>query len=146
MFRASHLSIILAPLVLALPQPALAAEEPADPRGEAELAKILEGRAAGEAVRCLSDHERRSMQIVDHTAFVFRDGRTIYVNRPKGARFLDDFDVPVFKIFGSDLCRMDQVEMRDRGSPIPGPQVLLGDFIPYRLADGAEAGRDNNGG
>ena len=46
---------------------------------------------------------------------------------------LDRFDLPVFRIFGSDLCRMDQVELRDRGSSIGGPTVVLNDFIPYKL-------------
>ena len=120
----SGLPAIAALLVLAAPLAAQGAEDTkpsGDPKGEAELAKLLEGRTMGEPQKCLRDSERRSMEIIDHTAFVFRDGDTIYVNRPDGAAMLDRFDLPVFRIFGSDLCRMDQVELRDRGSSIGGP-------------------------
>ena len=82
-------------------------------------------------MKCLDDSERRNMQIIDETAFVFRDGDTVYVNRPDNARFLDEFDVPVFRMFGSSLCRLDQVEMRSQPSGIGGPIVILNEFIPY---------------
>jgi hypothetical protein len=87
----------------------------------------------GEPQKCLRDSQRRNMEVIGRTAFVFRDGDTIYVNRPDGASFLDQFDVPIFHIFGSDLCRMDRVELRGRTSGIGGPVVILNDFIPYTL-------------
>lgn len=124
---------------LAAPQIAFAQdaqEESKPPRnssGEAELSKMLEGRTMGEPQRCLRDSERRNMEIIDRTAFVFRDGDTIYVNRPNGARFLDSFDLPVFRLFGSGLCRLDQVELRDRGSLMSGPLIAMSDFVPYKL-------------
>lgn len=90
-------------------------------------------------MNCISDRQRDRMRVIDDTAFVFRDGDTIYVNRPANARFLDDWDLPVFKIFGSSLCRLDRVEMRDRTSLMPGPVFLLDDFVPYRRAE-AEPG------
>lgn len=101
--------------------------------GEAKLAKLLEGRTKGEPVRCLQDSQRRNMQIINRTAFVFRDGNTIYVNRPSGAEFLDNFDLPVFRLFSNSLCRLDQAELRDRSASIGGPIVILNDFIPYTL-------------
>lgn len=136
--RLAHakLPTLAAMSLLALPLAVQAADETrpgGNVAGEAELAKLLEGRTKGEPKNCLSTTERRSMQIIDRTAFVFRDGDTIYVNRPNGANFLDNFDVPVFRIFGSDLCRLDQVELRDRTSGIGGPVVVLNDFIPYKL-------------
>lgn len=130
------LSAIAALCCITLPLAAQAADETrssGNEAGEAELAKLLEGRTIGEPERCLTQSQRRSMQIIDHTAFVFRDGDTIYVNRPNGANFLDNFDVPVFRIFGSDLCRLDQVELRDRSTSIGGPIVSLNDFVPYTL-------------
>lgn len=134
MSKASYFPLLAASLALAVPQLALSADKTAevDAKGEAELAKLLEGRVAGEPVRCLSDSKRSQMQIVDRTAFVFSSGDTIYVNRPDGALFLDDFDVPVFKMFGSDLCRMDRVEMRGRTSSMSGPTLTMGEFVPYR--------------
>ena len=103
-------------------------------RGEAELAKLLDGRVAGEPVACLSTLQRQNMQVVDHTAFVFRDGDTLYVNRPSGASFLTWSDLPVFKEWGSDLCTKDQVHLHDRSSGIPGPVIVMSEFVPYRRA------------
>ena len=123
---------VLAALV-ALPVASLAAGEPAaaNSRGEAKLAKMLEGRVAGEPVSCLRPMQQDRMSVIDGTAFVFRDGRTIWVNRPASARFLDDSDIPVFTLHGSSLCRLDQVEMRDRTSMMRGPVFVLEEFVPY---------------
>lgn len=134
----SSLGPIAAAALLAFTAPHAAyAEDDAKPArnaaGEAELSEMLEGRIAGEPERCLSDNQRRNIQIIDRTAFVFRDRDVIYVNRPNGARFLDDFDVPVFRLHGSQLCRLDQVELRDRSLSFGGPLVAMSDFIPYRL-------------
>jgi hypothetical protein len=133
--RSSLLPAIGALVAFAAPQLALAADDSKPPRnaaGEAELAEMLEGRTMGEPQRCLRDSQRQNMQIVDRTAFVFRDGDMIYVNRPNGANFLDGFDVPVFRLFGSSLCRLDQVELRGRVSDMGGPVVVMNDFVPYR--------------
>ncbi len=130
------LAALVAVFAFAAPHFALAADDSDTPRnaaGEAELAEMLAGRTMGEPQRCLSNHERRRMNIIDRTAFVFRDGDTIYVNRPNGANFLDDFDVPVFKLFGSSLCRLDMVELRDRSFFMGGPTLVMNDFVPYRL-------------
>lgn len=129
---------LFAPLI-ALAVPALADEA----KGEAELAELLEGRVAGEPVKCLTTARRDGAQIVNGTAFVFRDGATLYVNRPAGARVLDWNDLPVFRQFGTSLCANDQVELRDRYSLFPGPVLLLGEFVPYRRADAA---RSSEGG
>lgn len=72
------------------------------------------------------------MTVVDGTALVFRDGKTLYVNRTTAPRFIDDFDIPIFKPFGTSLCRLDQVEWRDRSSWIGGAVTTLGMFVPYR--------------
>ncbi len=125
---------IMAPLFLAATG-ALAADE--NRAGEAELAELLEGRIAGDPVECLPDSRRDTMQAIDGTAFVFRLGDTLYVNRPSGVRTLDWNDLPVFNSFGSRLCARDRVELRDRSSHMPGPVLLLGEFVPYRRADQA---------
>ena len=106
----------------------------ADPKGEAQLAKLLEGRVAGAPVHCLSRSERDNMQVIDRTALVFKDGRTYYVNRPAGVNFLTWTDVPVFKIWGDQLCDKDIVHLHDRSSGMGGPAMIMGDFIPYRRA------------
>ena len=118
----------VAALVAAVP--ATAAHE----KGEAKLAKLIEGRVAGKPVHCLSTFQRREMEVVDRTALVFRDGDTLYVNRPSGANFLSWSDIPVFKLWGSDLCDKDMVHLHDRSTGMPGPTLSLGEFVPYKRA------------
>ncbi|MFZ1743304.1 MAG: hypothetical protein WAT93_10640 [Pontixanthobacter sp.] len=109
--------------------------EDSNANGEAELAKLLEGRVAGDPVNCLSQAQRRNMEIVDDTAMVFRDGKTLYVNRTSSPQFLSDWDYPVFTMHGSSLCKLDWVEMRSRGSNFPGPNLTLEQFVPYTKLD-----------
>jgi hypothetical protein len=117
----------LAALATAVPSPAAA-----DAKGEAQLAKLLDGRVPGAPVHCLSRNERENMQVIDRTALVFRDGKTLYVNRPGGVNFLTWSDIPVFKIWGDQLCSKDIAHLHDRSSGIGGPALVMGDFIPYR--------------
>ena len=120
----------LAAAALAAGVPAAAAHE----KGEAKLAKLIDGRVAGAPVHCLSTFQRRNLEVVDHTAFVFKDGDTLYVNRPSGANFLSWSDVPVFKIWGSELCDKDMVHLHDRSTGMLGATLSLGDFVPYKRA------------
>ncbi len=101
-------------------------------RGEQELAKMLDGRVPGAPEDCIRDFAQEGMQVVDGVGFVFRRGKTLWVNRPANAEFLDDSDLPVFEKWGgSSLCRLDHVSMRDRTSLIPGPTMFLAEFVPY---------------
>jgi hypothetical protein len=128
---AKLIPVAFAAAVLASAIPSAAA---ADAKGEAQLAKLLDGRVPGAPVHCLSRTQRDNMQVIDRTALVFRDGKTLYVNRPGGVNFLTWTDVPVFKIWGDQLCSKDLVHLRDRSSGIGGPSMIMGDFIPYRRA------------
>ena len=67
-------------------------------KGEIELAELLKGYTAGEPVKCLNRSQRDRLRSIDRTAFVFRDGKTIYVNRTSAPRYIDDFDVPVCEV------------------------------------------------
>lgn len=109
-----------------------AAAGPYEARGESELAEMLGGRVAGEPDRCVFLRSASGLQVIDGTALVFRDGKTLYVNRPEGARLLDQFDLPVFeKRGGSQLCKLDRVELRSSDGRLPGPVLFLADFVPY---------------
>ena len=104
---------------------------------EDQLAKLLEGRVAGEPQNCISLAAARSSQIIDKTAIVYKVGSTLWVNRPRGgAESLDDDDILVTKTTGSQLCSIDPVELRDRSSRMYSGFVSLGEFVPYRRAKG----------
>jgi len=101
---------------------------------EAELARALEGRVAGEPIDCIDLHRVRSSRIIDDTAILYDAGSVIYVNRPRnGAEQLNRFDTMVNRLRGSNrLCSVDTVTMIDPGSRSFTGVVFLGEFVPYR--------------
>jgi hypothetical protein len=105
--------------------------------GEAELAREIEGRVAGEPIRCLPFHRIGSSRIIDDTAIVYDTGSTIYVNRPRAGReSLDRWDTLVIRAFGSQLCSSDVVHLYDSSSRMQTGFVFLGEFVPYRKPKG----------
>jgi hypothetical protein len=100
---------------------------------EAKLAKLLEGRVAGEPQDCIYLPRVRSSRIIDRTAIVYDAGSTIYVNRPRsGAYSLDDDDIMVTDVHGSTLCSVDIVRLHDRSSFFYDGFVGLDEFVPYK--------------
>ena len=100
---------------------------------EEKLAKLLEGRVAGEPQDCIYLPRIRSSEIIDGTAIVYDAGSTIYVNRPRnGADTLDDDDIMVTDTHGSSLCRIDIVRLHDRTSFFYDGFVGLDEFVPYK--------------
>ena len=122
--------IALAATVALLASPALQARDKFSP--EQRLEKMLEGREAGKPVSCISTWSSHSLQILDKTALVYDTGNVIYVNRPANADMLDDDDILVIKMTGSQLCRLDSVSLHDRGGGFYRGFVNLNDFVPYR--------------
>lgn len=125
--------------LLALPGAAIAEEQAQPyPKGEAELAKMLEGRVAGKPVKCLPSFQMQSSTVVDKTAIVYRQGSKLYVNRPRsGARQLGGDDILVTQLYGSQLCNIDKIDLVDRASHMWSGFVVLGDFVPYERVTSA---------
>ncbi len=123
-------ALILAAGAALIAGPALQAKERLT--GEAKLAKLLEGRVAGEPVSCIPLNRTQQARIIDKTAIVYDSGRTIYVNPPRHPESLDDDDVMVTKLHSSQLCRLDTVHLHDRSGFFFSGFVGLEDFVPYR--------------
>ena len=114
----------------------LAAGGAADARprltGEEQLAKLLEGRVAGEPVNCISMPNVQSSRVIDKTAIVYGSGSTIYVQRPRsGAETLDSDDILVTQLTTSQLCSIDTVQLRERNGYFWRGFVGLDKFVPY---------------
>ena len=125
-----HIPMIFAAAVLAAIPATASAREKLAP--EDQLAKLLEGRIAGEPQNCITLSMARSSQVIDKTAIVYRVGSTLWVNRPEGgASSLDDDDILVTKLSGSQLCSIDTVQLHDRSSHMYSGFVSLGKFVPY---------------
>lgn len=109
--------------------PSVSAREKLTP--DQQLAKLLEGRVAGEPKDCIALSSVTNSQVIDKTAIVYRIGNTLWVNRPANPEALDDDDVLVTKTIGSQLCSIDSVQLRDRSSHFWRGFVSLGAFVPY---------------
>ena len=130
------LKLIAAPLAAAamLVAPSVGAEENTESSaGEIKLAKMLEGRVAGEPQSCITVRPNYDLKVIDGTALVYKSGRTLYVNVPDNARSVDDNDTLVRRTSLSNrVCKMDIITTVDQGSGFYTGNILLGDFIPYR--------------
>ena len=100
--------------------------------GEQQLAKLLDGRVAGEPVNCITMPNIQSSTVIDKTAIVYGSGSTLYVQRPKtGADSLDSNDILVTQLTSSQLCSIDTVQLRDRNGYFWRGFVGLDKFVPY---------------
>ena len=101
--------------------------------GEKELAKLLDGRVAGQPTDCIALHGGSpSSRIIDGTALVFEDGPVIYVNRPGNAQSLRSTDLITFATSLNQLCRMDIVRTVEQSTHMQTGVVDLTKFVPYR--------------
>ena len=103
--------------------------------GDAKLAKLLEGRVAGEPRSCINTRVNQNSEVIDGTAVVYGRGRTIWVNVPDNAQDLDDNDALLIRQFGPQLCRQDIVTTFNPFGGFYTGNVFLGDFVPYTRAD-----------
>ena len=97
-----------------------------------QLDKLLAGRVAGKPVNCISTNESHDSQVIDNTAIVYGFGNTIYVNRTTHPESLDSDDIQVIKIWGSQLCDLDTIQLHDRSGGFWHGFVGLEKFVPYR--------------
>lgn len=122
---------ILLGAALAFTGAAASAATPVE-KGEARLARMLEGRTAGEPVSCISALRSDRLQVIDHVGVVYDGGDTVYVSRPSDPRQLGFSDVLVIERSGSQLCKMDVTRTIDASHGHMTGVVFLGDFVPYR--------------
>lgn len=105
------------------------------PTGEERLAKLIEGRTAGEPKSCIYMNSNRNLTVIDKTAVVYRAGKQVWVNRTANPETLDSDDLMVIRKFsGSTLCRTDSITTADRMSGMMTGVIFLTDFVPYEKA------------
>ena len=130
-----HLALATAAFGM-LSSPVLADENAQMTRGEEKLAKLLDGRVAGEPQSCIRTLGSRNLSQIDGTALTYRDGDTVWVNYTRNPDSIDDRDIMVIDRFsGSSLCRTDQVKLVDRVNGFLSGILLLDEFVPYKKVD-----------
>lgn len=105
-----------------------------DVKAEADLAKMLAGRVPGKPVDCITLDTTQNSTVFPHTAIVYENGGTLYVNRPNDADSLDGDQILVTKTWTDQLCRLDIVRLVDRGTRMESGFVGLESFTPYTRA------------
>jgi hypothetical protein len=114
-----------------------AASPTASGNRDAELAKAVAGRVAGEPVNCITLRDIKTSRIIDGLAIIYTmTNGTIYVNRPtSGASSLNTSDILVSDTHSGQLCSIDIVRLRDSALQTDSGSVGLGKFVPYPRAD-----------
>jgi hypothetical protein len=98
---------------------------------EAKLARMLEGRTAGEPVSCISALRSHRLEVIEHVGIVYDAGSTIYVARPSDPDQLGRDDIVVIDRFGGQLCASDMIRTVDRYQGYTTGAVFLDKFVPY---------------
>ena len=125
-------SSLLAVALLGAAAHASPANDTAQAKAEAEIAKILVGRVPGKPVSCVQLNQLGPSQTVDRTAIIYGQGRTLYLNRlPHGCPGLTHFTFPVVNTSLSQLCSSDILTIVDQGSHMTMGSCGLGEFVPY---------------
>lgn len=109
--------------------PAAAQASPDQPA----LDRIVAGHVAGEPRACIPLRPGTHSRVVAKTAIIYREGGTLYVNRPlSGAEWLNGDSILVTRPTTSQLCRNEPVRLVDPVTRIERGFVTLGEFTPYK--------------
>lgn len=105
-------------------------------KGEAELARLLDGREQGAPVRCIRRiGAGQPMRTIDGTAYVFGQGDVLYVQRTTRPQDISRrFALSIKRLettSGVEVCKTDPAETFERALGVPRASVIFEDFIPY---------------
>ncbi len=109
-------------------------QETHSPKAAQDLANALAGRVAGPPLRCISQVQARNMHVIDDWTILFRNGRTVYVQNPRGGcTGLGRGDMTlVRRQFGTtQLCDGDINRVVDLRSNFGTGACVYGPFVPY---------------
>ena len=113
---------------------ATAVQDTPSPRAQRELAEALAGHVPGKPVRCMPNYRSGSMQVIDDDTILFKDGRTIYLQKPRGSciGLANGSRTLVTRQFGTNqLCDGDINRTVDLAANMEGGACVFGPFVPY---------------
>ena len=114
----------------------LPAKETPSTEATQKLAQALQGRTPGRPVNCIANlRGGAQMSVIDDTTILFREGSTVYVQKPEGGcPNLGNGRYALVKrqVGGSQYCEGDIGEVVDPVSGFFAGSCVFGPFIPYR--------------
>ena len=128
-------SLALVAVVAGCASPSTAPERSA--ADQKQLDRALQGRVAGEQVRCLPYFGSTDVQVIDDWTILFKQGGTIYVQNPAGgcSGIGSHRNTMVSRIWGNgQVCSGDIQHLVDLNTGIGGGACVFGPFTPYRKA------------
>ena len=120
--------------VLALGSCAGTTEYSRSAEAQQDLDKALAGRVAGKPLNCIPNYRATDMQIIDDYTLVFKDGRTVYLQTPRGGcpGINNHSNILVNRPMGTtQLCSGDINHLIDPSTGMAGGSCVFSDFIPY---------------
>lgn len=101
---------------------------------QATYDRMLAGKTAGPAQRCLPSYRTNDMRVIDDDTILFKDGGTVYVNHPLGGcnQLGRGGYALVTRTFASTLCKGDISQVVDVSTGTFAGSCAMGDFVPYR--------------
>ena len=109
-------------------------QETRSPKAARELASALVGRTAGPPVRCLPNYRTTQMQVIDDWTILYRDGRTVYVQNPRGGcrgLGIGGYTMVTRQYGTSQMCDGDFSQLVDLSTGMGGGSCVFGPFTPY---------------
>jgi hypothetical protein len=116
---------------------AVAEKDAYSARSAEKLGKALAGRTAGKPVGCISNSRGSDMTIVDDNTILFKEGGTVYVQKPRGGCYgigNGNYTLVTRINAGNRLCSGQINEIVDRVSGYGFGSCVFDDFVPYRKA------------
>ena len=109
-------------------------QETRSPKAERQLAAALAGRTAQPPVRCLPSYRTTQMEVVDDWTILYKDGRTTYVQNPRGGcrgLGIGAYTMVTRQYGTNQLCDGDISQLVDLRSGMNGGSCVFGPFTPY---------------
>ena len=131
--------IFVLPLALMLAAPAAqsgTAEVKMSEKEQAEFAKLVKDRKAGEPVSCISRADQKRLTVIGDKYLVYKrssNPETIYVNEPYGGCRSAEHNTLVTRRSMSQLCRGEIAQIRDMTSGMFVGSCSFSAFVPYTM-------------
>ena len=115
---------------IAVAAPALARD---NPRDEAAVARMLDGKAPEAPRKCLTAWDSRNSSVHDGTVLFRVNSRLVYKNDMQDCHLLHEDDILQTNLYGtSQLCEGDIAQVINRAGRYGKGACTFGEFVPYR--------------